>query len=116
MVSAGGPLLSGSVPGPLRSTLSIGSAVGPGPPRNVEPLRTMRGLAGSLTASGGSPCLRRMGRCQWLCSRRCCMRILLEGGVVPSCPAGSSYKPVSIVLELDLYVPSGHRLLGDNLT
>src|SRR6266436_8535937 len=95
--------------------LSIGSAVGPDLPHNVEPLRTMRGLAGLSTASGGSPCLRRMGRCQWLRSRHCCMRILLEGGAVPSCPAGSSYKPISIVLELDLYVPSGCRLPGDNL-
>src|SRR5258707_12750005 len=115
MVSAGGPLLSGSVPGPLRLTLSIGSAVGPRPPHNVEPLRMMRGLAGSSTASGGSPCSRRTGRCQWLRLQHCCMRILLEGGAVPSCPAGSSYKPVSIVLELDLYVPSGRRLPGDNL-
>src|SRR5260221_5139276 len=116
MVSAGGPLLSGSVPGPLQSMLSIGSAVGPGLPHNVEPLRMMRGLAGSSTASGGSPCSRRMGRCQWLHSWHCCMRILLEGGAVPSCPAGSSYKPVSIVLELDLCIPSVCRLLGDNLT
>src|SRR5258707_432663 len=115
MVSAGGPLLSGSIPGPLRSTLSIGSAVGPGLPRNVEPLRMMRGLAGSSTALGGSPCLRRTGRCQWLRSQCCCMQILLEGGAVPSCPAGSLYKPISIVLELDLYIPSGRRLLGDNL-
>src|SRR5258708_28171103 len=116
MVSAGSPLLSGSVPGPLQSTLSIGSAVGPGPPCNVEPLRTMRGLAGLSTALGGSPCSRRTGRCQWLCSRCCCMQIPLEGGAVPSCPAGSLYKPISIVLELDLCVLSGCRLLGDNLT
>src|SRR5258708_22421755 len=115
MVSAGGPLLSGSIPGPLQSTLSIGSAVGPGLPHNVEPLRTMRGLAGLSTALGGSPCLRRMGRCQWLHLWHCCMQIPLEGGAVPSCPAGSSYKPVSIVLELDLSVPSGRCLLGDNL-
>src|SRR5258708_1629903 len=115
MGSTGGSLLSGSVPGPLRLTLSIGSAVGPGPPHNIEPLRMMRGLAGSLTASGGSPCLRRMGRCQWLHSQCCCMKIPLEGGAVPSCPAGSSYKPVSIVLELDLSVLSGRHLLGDNL-
>src|SRR6266436_4941895 len=115
MVSAGGLLLSGSIPGPLRSTLSIGSVVGPGPPCNVEPLRTMRGLAGSSTALGGSPCSQRTGRCQWLHLRHCCMQILLEGGAVPSCPAGSLYKPVSIVLGLDLSVPSGHCLPGDNL-
>src|SRR5260221_14118433 len=116
MVSTGSLLLSGSVPGPLRSTLSIGSAVGPGPPRNVEPLRMMRGLAGLSTALGGSPCSQRTGRCQWLHSRHCCMRILLEGGAVPSCPAGSSYRPISIVLGLDLSILSGRRLLGDNLT
>src|SRR5260221_1077254 len=116
MASTGSLLLSGSIPGPLRSTLSVGSAVGPGPPCNVEPQRTMMGLAGSSTASGGSPCSQRMGRCQWLCSWHCCMQILLEGGVVPSCPAGSLYKPVSIVLELDLSVLSGCHLLGDNLT
>src|SRR5258708_30950969 len=46
-----------SIPGPLQLTLSVGSAVGPGPPRNIEPWRTMMGLAGSSTASGGSPCL-----------------------------------------------------------
>src|SRR5258708_34772027 len=115
MVSAGSPLLSGSVPGPLQSTLSIGSAVGPGPPCNVEPWRTMMGLAGLSTASGGSPCSRRMGRCQWLHSWHCCMQIPLEEGAVPSCPAGSSYKPVSIVLGLDLSVPSGHHLLVDKL-
>src|SRR5258707_11256083 len=115
MVSAGSLLLSGSVPGPVRSTLSIGSAVGAGLPCNVEPLRIMRGLAGSSTASGGSPCLRRTGRCQWLHSWHCCMQITLEEGVVPSCPAGSSYKPVSIVLGLDLSIPSGCRLLGDIL-
>src|SRR6266404_9197568 len=115
MASAGSPLLSGSIPGPLRSTLSVGSAVGPGLPHNVEPLRTMTGLAGSLTASGGSPCSQRMGRCQWLHSRHCCMQIPLEEGAVPSCPAGSSYKPVSIVLGLDLSVLSGCHLLGDNL-
>src|SRR5258708_24782365 len=115
MASAGSPLLSGSIPGPLQSTLSVGSAVGPGLPHNIEPLRMMMGLAGSSTASGGSPCSRRMGRCQWLHLQHCCMRILLEGGVVPSCPAGSSYKPVSIVLGLDLSVLSGHCLLCDNL-
>src|SRR5258706_9516523 len=115
MASAGSPLLSGSIPGPLQLTLSVGSAVGPGPPHNIEPWRMMTGLAGSLTALGGSPCSQRMGRCQWLRSWHCCMRILLEEGAVPSCPAGSSYKPVSIVLGLDLSVPSGHCLLGDNL-
>src|SRR5258708_21798110 len=116
MASAGGPLLSGSVPGPLRSTLSVGSAVGPGLPHNVEPRRMMMGLAGLSTVSGGSPCSQRMGRHQWLCSWHCCMRIPLEEGAVPSCPAGSSYKPISIVLGLDLSVPSGHHLLGDILT
>src|SRR6266436_9813219 len=110
MASIGGLLLSGSVPGPLRLTLSVGSAVGPGLPHNVEPRRMMMGLAGSSTVSGGSPCSQRMGRCQWLRSRHYCMRIPLGGGAVPSCPAGSLYKPVSIVLELDLYVPSGHHL------
>src|SRR5258708_5974650 len=116
MASIGGLLLSGSVPGPLRLTLSVGSAVGPGLPRNVEPWRMMTGLAGSSTVSGGSPCSQRMGRCQWLHLWHCCMRILLEEGVVPSCPAGNSYKPVSIVLGLDLSVPSGRRLPGDILT
>src|SRR5258708_26516935 len=116
MASTGSLLLSGSVPGPLQSTLSVGSAVGPGLPRNVEPQRTMMGLAGLSTASGGSPCSRRMGRCQWLHSWCCCMQILLEEGVVPSCPAGSSYKPISIVLGLDLSIPSGLHLPGDNLT
>src|SRR5258708_38325399 len=96
--------------------LSVGSAVGPGLPCNIEPQRTMTGLAGLLTASGGSPCSQRMGRHQWLCLRHCCMQILLEEGVVPSCPAGSSYKPISIVLGLDLSVPSGCCLPGDNLT
>src|SRR5258708_13419285 len=115
MVWCGGSLLSGCIPGALGSTLSIGSAVGSGPPCNVEPLRMMRGLAGSSTALGGSPCSRRTGRCQWLRLQRCCMRILLEGGAVPSCPAGSLYKPVSIVLELDLSVPSGRHLPADNL-
>src|SRR6266436_8780606 len=115
MASTGSLLLSGSIPGPLQSTLSVGSAVGPGLPHNVEPWRMMTGLAGLLTASGGSPCLQRMGRCQWLHSWHCCMQILLEEGVVPSCPAGSSYKPVNIVLGLDLSIPSGHHLLGDNL-
>src|SRR5258708_21259757 len=115
MASAGSPLLSGSIPGRLRSTLSVGSAVGPGLPCNVEPWRMMMGLAGSSTVSGGSPCLQRTGRCQWLHSQHCCMRILLEEGAVPSCPAGSLYKPVSIVLGLDLSIPSGRRLLGDIL-
>src|SRR5258708_38711406 len=115
MASAGGLLLSGSVPGPLQLTLSVVSAVGPGPPHNVEPWRMMTGLAGLSTALGGSPCSRRMGRCQWLCSQHCCMRILLEEGAVPSCPAGSSYKPISIVLGLDLSIPSGRCLLGDIL-
>src|SRR6266481_5661004 len=109
MVSAGGLLLSGSVPGPLQLTLSVGSAVGPGLPCNVEPRRMMTGLAGSSTVLGGSPCSQRMGRCQWLCSQHCCMRILLEEGAVPSCPAGSLYKPISIVLGPDLSVLSGHR-------
>src|SRR5258708_6511477 len=115
MASAGGPLLSGSIPGLLRLTLSVGSAVGPGLPHNVEPRRTMMGLAGSLTVSGGSPCSQRMGRCQWLRSRHCCMQIPLEEGVVPSCPAGSLYKPISIVLGLDLSILSGRRLPGDIL-
>src|SRR5258705_5651914 len=115
MASAGGPLLSGSISGHLQSTLSVGSAVGPGLPCNVEPRRTMTGLAGSSTVSGGSPCLQRMGRHQWLRLRHCCMRIPLEEGAVPSCPAGSSYKPVSIVLGLDLSVLSGHHLPGDIL-
>src|SRR5258707_1305871 len=115
MASAGGPLLSGSVPGPLQSTLSVGSAVGPGLPHNVEPQRMMMGLAGSSTVLGGSPCSQRMGRCQWLHLRHCCMRIPLEEGAVPSCPAGSSYKPVSIVLGLDLSIPSGRCLPGDIL-
>src|SRR5258708_2678323 len=116
MASAGGPLLSGSIPGPLRLTLSVESAVGQGPPCNIEPLRAMTGLAGSLTALGGSPCSQRTGRCQWLHLWHCCMRILLEGGAVPSCPAGSSYRPISIVLGLDISILSGRRLLGDNLT
>src|SRR5258705_4652258 len=115
MASTGSPLLSGSIPGPLRSTLSVGSAVGPGLPCNIEPQRMMMGLAGSSTVLGGSPCSRRMGRRQWLHSWHCCMQILLEEGAVPSCPAGSSYKPVSIVLGLDLSVLSGCRLLGDIL-
>src|SRR5260221_11307590 len=116
MASAGSLLLSGSIPGPLRLTLSVGSAVGPGLPCNVEPWRTMMGLAGSLTVLGGSPCSQRTGRHQWLHSWRCCMRIPLEEGAVPSCPAGNSYKPVSIVLGLDLSILSGHRLPGDILT
>src|SRR6266436_1849809 len=116
MASTVGPLLSGSVPGPLQLTLSVGSAIGPGLPHNIEPQRMMTGLAGLSTVSGGSPCSQRMGRCQWLRLRHCCMRILLGEGAVPSCPAGSSYKPVSIVLGLDLSIPSGRCLLGDILT
>src|SRR6266478_1826736 len=115
MASTGGLLLSDSVPGPLQLTLSVGSAVGPGLPHNVEPQRMMMGLAGSSTVLGGSPCLQRMGRCQWLRLRHCCMQIPLEEGAVPSCPAGSSYKPISIVLGLDLSILSGCRLLGDIL-
>src|SRR5260370_29520115 len=113
MASLGGPLLSGSIPGPLRSTLSVGSAVGPGLPHNVEPRRMMTGLTGSSTVSGGSPCLQRTGRHQWLCLWHCCMRILLEEGEVPSCPAVILYKPIIIVLGLDLSVPFGRHLLGD---
>ncbi len=115
MAFAGSPLLSGSIPGPLQSTLSVGSAVGPGLPHNIEPQMMMMGLAGSSSASGGSPCLQRMGRCQWLHSWCCYMQIPLEGGVVPSCPAGSSYRHASIVLGLDLSIPSGCHLPGDNL-
>ncbi len=46
MVFAGGLLLSGSIPGPLRLTLSAGSVIGPGPSHSIGPLRMMMGLLG----------------------------------------------------------------------